>query len=95
MLDAFDAGAHSRADVARRTGLRADVVDAAVDHLVRMGRLEAAELTSGCPDGGCGVCASGGDDDARVRGAAARRRGARRTGAGAAVRARVSRSACA
>ncbi len=62
VLGAFDAGAHSRADIVRRTGLRADTVDAAIEHLVRMGRLEARSLTSGCPSGGCGSCASGVDD---------------------------------
>ena len=30
---------------------------AAVDHLVRAGRLEAKILTVGCPAGGCGGCA--------------------------------------
>ncbi len=49
----------SRAEVGRMTGLRADVVDAAVEHLRRMGRLRADPVTTGCPDGGCGTCASG------------------------------------
>lgn len=62
VLDAFDAGARSRADIARHTGLRPGTVDAAIEHLVRMGRLEARSLTSGCPGGGCGSCASGVDD---------------------------------
>ena len=62
VLDAFDAGARSRAQVIERTGLPRDTVDAAVDHLVRAGRLEAKVLTSGCPTGGCGSCASGHDD---------------------------------
>ena len=59
VLDAFGAGARSRADVARITGLRADTVDAAVEHLLRIGRLLGKELTTGCPSGGCGSCASG------------------------------------
>lgn len=62
VLDAFTSGARSRADLERVTGLRADVVDAALDHLVRMGRVEARELSTGCPTGGCGTCASGVDD---------------------------------
>lgn len=62
VLDAFEAGAGSRADVARSTGLRAEAVDAAVEHLLRMGRLDAKELSMGCPGGGCGSCASGVDD---------------------------------
>jgi hypothetical protein len=64
VLDAFAAGATSLTDVARRTGLDRDVVDAAVDHLVRMGRLSAGTLSTGCPDGGCGSCASGEDGEA-------------------------------
>ncbi|GAB2465791.1 hypothetical protein GCM10027265_13990 [Jatrophihabitans fulvus] len=59
VLDAFAGGAASRHDVCARTGLSRDVVDAAIEHLVRMGRLEARELTVGCPDGGCGSCAPG------------------------------------
>jgi hypothetical protein len=62
VLGAFEDGARSRAGVCDRTGLRRDVVDAAIEHLVRMGRLEARELTGGCPDGGCGSCASGSGD---------------------------------
>lgn len=59
VLTAFEDGARSRTDVVTRTGLRRDVVDAAIDHLLRIGRLDARELTSGCPGGGCGSCASG------------------------------------
>jgi hypothetical protein len=59
VLTAFETGARSRAEVCDRTGLRRDVVDAAIEHLLRMGRLDARELTTGCPDGGCGSCASG------------------------------------
>ncbi len=62
VLAAFEAGATSTADVAERTGLTRDVVEAAIDHLVRMGRLSAQELSSGCPSGGCGGCASGEGD---------------------------------
>jgi hypothetical protein len=59
VLTAFQDGARSRAEVAATTGLRRDVVDAAIEHLLRMGRLDAKELAVGCPDGGCGTCASG------------------------------------
>jgi hypothetical protein len=62
VLTAFESGAHSRGDVCDRTGLRRDVVDAAIEHLLRMGRLDAHELAVGCPDGGCGSCASGAGD---------------------------------
>lgn len=58
ILGAFSGGATSLADVERRTGLDREVVRAGVDHLVRTGRLEAKQLTSGCPIGGCGSCAS-------------------------------------
>jgi hypothetical protein len=62
VLSAFEGGARSRTEVCHRTGLRRDVVDAAIEHLLRMGRLDARELTVGCPDGGCGSCASGHGD---------------------------------
>lgn len=59
VLSAFAAGARSIDEVARRTGLSRQVVDAAVEHLVRTGAIEARELAIGCPDSGCGSCASG------------------------------------
>ncbi len=57
VLEAFERGASTLDEIATRTGLRRDVVLAAVDHLRRMGRLEAREMTAGCPSGGCGSCA--------------------------------------
>ncbi len=62
VLAAFDAGVHSFDEVAQRCGLSVDVVRASVDHLVRMGRLQARELAVGCPSGGCGSCASAASD---------------------------------
>jgi hypothetical protein len=59
VLDAFSGGASTLDDVAAITGLPRDVVDAAVEHLVRVGQLSASTLTVGCPSGGCGSCASG------------------------------------
>ena len=59
VLDAFSGRASTLDDVATMTGLPRDVVDAAVEHLVRVGRLSASTLTMGCPSGGCGSCASG------------------------------------
>jgi hypothetical protein len=47
VLTAFEDGALSRAEV---------------EHLLRLGRLDARELAVGCPDGGCGTCASGHGD---------------------------------
>lgn len=59
VFEAIASGAGSRTDIVDRTGLAADVVDAAIDHLQRMGRLEAETLGSGCPTEGCGSCPSG------------------------------------
>ena len=71
VLAAFEAGAHSLGEVATRCDLPLDTVRASVDHLVRMGRLEAKELAVGCPTGGCGSCASGTDDGAAGCGSSA------------------------
>jgi len=62
VLAAFAEGAHSLAEVAVRCDLPLDTVRASVEHLVRMGLLEAKELAIGCPPGGCRSCASGADD---------------------------------
>lgn len=59
VLEAFQGGASSIAEVADGTGLDDGMVRACVDHLVRVGRLDAKELSIGCPSGGCGHCASG------------------------------------
>lgn len=56
VLDAMAAGAATRAQVAGATGLPRDVVDAALDHLVRAGRLAPLPLTSSCPARGCSAC---------------------------------------
>ena len=57
VLDAVSDGAGSLTEVRRRTGLRADVVRAAADHLVRTGRLQECALGVGCPPDACGGCA--------------------------------------
>jgi len=78
VLDAFGAGAASLAEVEAATGLSADVVSASVDHLVRLGRVDAELLSMGCPTGGCGTCASGTTEGAAGCGApgpSLRRRG--------------------
>ncbi len=59
VLSAFDDGYESLAAIAAATGLDRSVVEAAVDHLVRTGRVQAQQLSVGCPSGGCGSCASG------------------------------------
>jgi hypothetical protein len=71
VLEAFRSGARSLDEVAHRAGLSRDTVEGAVDQLVRMGRLEAKELATGCPSGGCGSCASGHDDGSAGCGAPA------------------------
>ncbi len=62
VLAAFDSGAVTLADIASRTGLDRDVVEAAVHHLVRTGLLVGRTLSAGCPESGCGSCASGRSD---------------------------------
>lgn len=59
VLAAFDSGVHSLEEICTHTGLSRQVVDAAIDHLVRAGQIEARELAVGCPTAGCGSCASG------------------------------------
>ncbi|ODU04140.1 MAG: hypothetical protein ABS81_11480 [Pseudonocardia sp. SCN 72-86] len=58
VLAAFDAGARSRAELAERSGLSADLVDAAVEHLVRVGRISADPLATSCSGGSCSSCAA-------------------------------------
>ncbi len=57
VLDALRQGAGSVTEVSRRTGLPVDLVRAATAQLVRLGRVQEAPLTVGCPPGGCGTCA--------------------------------------
>lgn len=59
ILAAFEEGATSVADLVARTTLDEQTVRAGLDHLVRMGRVDARTLAAGCPSGGCGSCASG------------------------------------
>ncbi|MCW2777246.1 MAG: hypothetical protein JWN17_971 [Frankiales bacterium] len=61
VLDAFAADAHSLAEVQQATGLRADVVESAVEQLVRLGRLDREQVGAGCTTGGCGGCGSSPD----------------------------------
>jgi len=58
VLAAFTAGAGSLTEIQATTGLSRDVVAASVEHLVRLGRLEAKAIALGCPSSGCGSCAS-------------------------------------
>lgn len=56
VLAALDAGAADRAELARATGLGSEVVDTALDHLVRIGRVPASTVSTSCPPVGCGGC---------------------------------------
>jgi hypothetical protein len=58
VLAAVDDGVTTRTAIADRTGLDPDVVDAAVDHLLRLGRVSSLSLKTACPDGGCHGCGS-------------------------------------
>ena len=74
VLAELDAGAPTLDEVARRTGLPRDVVGAAVDHLVRLGRVTSSALSTACPDDGCGTCPAGSACDAHGAPAPAGRR---------------------
>jgi DprA winged helix domain len=58
VLAELSAGARTLDDVARRTGLDRGLVSAAVEQLVRLGRVESSTLSTSCPDSGCGRCAA-------------------------------------
>jgi hypothetical protein len=59
VVAALEAGAESRVALARVAGLDPDVVDSALEHLVRLGRVRLEPLGAGCPSSGCGSCPSG------------------------------------
>ncbi len=59
VLTLIEEGASSIGEIARRSGLDRGVVDMAVSRLVAQGYLQAAPLTTTCPDGGCSACPSG------------------------------------
>lgn len=54
IMSAIEAGATTRLAIAGATGLRQDVVDAGVEHLLRMGL--AHGLDAGCTSGSCTSC---------------------------------------
>lgn len=56
VLATIEEGVTTRSAIADRTGLDPDVVDAAVDHLLRMGRVTSPSLKTSCPTGGCHGC---------------------------------------
>ncbi|QGS35957.1 hypothetical protein FOB82_11325 [Corynebacterium xerosis] len=55
-------GVTSRSAIAAGTGLSRSTVDAAIDHLDRIGSLRRERIASSCPSGGCGGCAHAGGD---------------------------------
>jgi hypothetical protein len=61
VLDQIGAGTPTLAEIARNTGLDESLVRAAVDHLIRTGRIDSNRLPIGCPPGGCGGCAVASD----------------------------------
>ena len=61
VLAELEAGTPTIAEMVRRSGLEESVLRAALDHLVRSGRVQSRELSMGCPDSGCGGCASASD----------------------------------
>ncbi len=56
VLAEVEAGTPTLTQMARNCGLDEEVVRAAVEHLVRAGRIETRELSVGCPPSGCGGC---------------------------------------
>ena len=56
VLAQIEAGATSTDEIARRTGLDADLVSVMIDRLVAAGYLTAQRLKSGCPETGCSSC---------------------------------------
>lgn len=78
VLGAIRSGSVTTTDVQRATGLPRDVVEAALDHLARLGRLRSEPLQSGCPATGCGQCpvaSSDGPGCGRAAGSPPRRSG--------------------
>ena len=54
VLAEITAGTPTLTEISRRTGLTLDVVHAAIDHLVRAGRITSTQLSL------CGTCSSSG-----------------------------------
>lgn len=67
---ALEHGAGTRVGLAAQTGLDPELVDTAIDHLIRLGRIELEQIGGGCPTDGCGSCPSGRADGSAGCGAA-------------------------
>ncbi|MCS6712378.1 winged helix-turn-helix transcriptional regulator [Brachybacterium sp. EF45031] len=61
VTDALRHGSTTPAAIARTSGLSLSTVEASLDHLERMGRIDRAVMASACPTGGCGSCTLGAD----------------------------------
>lgn len=59
VLDAVERGVTTVPEIAECTGLRPDVVQAAVEHLRRMNRIGTMALRTSCAGGGCSSCETG------------------------------------
>ena len=60
VLAEVSAGTPTVVEMSRHTGLPGGLVRAALDHLVRTGRVASQELPIGCPPSGCGGCSAAG-----------------------------------
>lgn len=58
VLSAVEGGALTSNDIQGATGLSMDMIRTSLEQLVRMGRLSAESLATGCPPSGCGSCGS-------------------------------------
>ena len=56
VLSAVSAGATTREELRRKVSYPDDVIDAALDHLIRTGRVATQPLTMGCVSTSCGGC---------------------------------------
>lgn len=59
VLEAVEQGVTTVPAIAERTGLREDVVHAAVEHLRRLNRLDTLHLRTVCGGGSCLSCDTG------------------------------------
>lgn len=59
VLSALEGGAATVHEAAHRAGVSRELAELAIDTLIRMGRIDATTLATGCPIGGCRTCASG------------------------------------
>jgi hypothetical protein len=61
VLEAVRAGARTPAQVSLRCAMPLDLVELALDQLVRAGALRAESIGGGCPTGSCDSCDTGCD----------------------------------